>query len=75
MPCEPYSEQPEPKPGGIKRFGDVKLVAAPFDDYNGCSNCAFTNDKRVGDHGCTDVRCTRVVWVTPLQYITHRLTK
>lgn len=72
MPCEPYSAQPEPKPGDIKRFGDVKLIAAPFDD---CNECAFHSGKRVGDHECSDVRCISIAWVTPLQYITRRLTK
>ena len=74
MPSAPHSASDPPYaiPGETRLFGDVELVAASFND---CIGCAFSNHQRVGGYSCVYVRCHRIQWITPLQYITLRLTK
>ena len=66
------SDPPYAIPGETRLFGDVELVAAPFND---CKGCAFNNHQRVGEYSCGFIDCSQIKWVTPLQYITLRLTK
>lgn len=77
MPSRPLSDSEsrydnnDPHEGDRRFFDDVELVAI---DHSDCSNCFFGKSKTTS-YACSDVRCHCVVWVTPLQYITHRLTK
>lgn len=74
MPSAPPSVRPDRDPiaGESIFFGDVELIAAPIE---GCNECAFDNHQSVGGHTCGYVRCHRIQWITPIQYITLRLTK
>lgn len=61
------SDPGNPKTGERRLFGDAELIAA-FSDR--CSDCAI-KDKQI----CHTTSCFRHIWLTPIDYVTHRLTK
>lgn len=64
----------DPHEGDRRFFDDVELVAVSDIDNNICSGCFFVKNK-TASYSCRNVNCLRTTWVTPLQYITHRLIK
>jgi hypothetical protein len=61
-------------PGEHQTIRGIEVVAIAFDGHpNTCNACAFASNKNF-DKGCNDVKCHGVLWLTPLDYVAHRLT-
>jgi len=70
---EPRYDSNDSHEGDRRFFDDIELIAVS-DIGNICSGCFFVENETAG-YSCRNVNCRRITWVTPLQYITRRLTK
>jgi hypothetical protein len=62
----------ETEPGDFITVNGQPYQACSTEGLN-CNNCAFHGGTSIRTPECMNVKCRSIVWMTPLNYLTHRL--